>query len=212
MIAIFYSYPIDYRQLVWKLRKFLAEIKIDDAPDLASHQWNAGETGFRLQLILDVFWQGEDQGSPWNCRRHWKRICHSSWLWFSRWKQIISIYKGINLIGHWTVNGLAGTLYSISKSGWMEADDFLQWFMKSFVPSVLHLLSKGLVVLFIDGHHSHISLQLVKTEKEKGIHLYCLPLHAAHILQPLNVGVYGPIKQAWKRLWRITKQRHEQQM
>ena len=78
----------------------------------------------------------------------------------------------------------------------MEADDFLQWLLKSFVPSVIHLLSKGLVVFFIDGHQSHISLQLVKTEKEKGIHLYCLPPHAAHILQPLNVGVYGPIKQA----------------
>ena len=58
---MFYSHPIDYRQLVWKMRKFLAEIKIDDAPDLASHQWNADETGFCLQLLLDVFWQGEDR-------------------------------------------------------------------------------------------------------------------------------------------------------
>ena len=43
------------------MRKFLAKIKIDDAPDLASHQWKVDETGFRLQLLLDVFWQGEDR-------------------------------------------------------------------------------------------------------------------------------------------------------
>ena len=43
------------------MRKFLAEIKIDHAPDLASHQWNADETGFHLHLLLDMFWQGEDQ-------------------------------------------------------------------------------------------------------------------------------------------------------
>ena len=43
------------------MRKLLAEIKIDNAPDLASHLWNADETGFRLQLLLGMFWQGEDQ-------------------------------------------------------------------------------------------------------------------------------------------------------
>ena len=106
----------------------------------------------------------------------------------------------MNLYGRWTVSGLAGTLYSVSKSGWMEADNFLQWFLKLFVPSVTHLLSKGPVVLFVDGHQSHISLQLVKTAKENGIHLYCLPPHTTHILQPLDVGVYGPVKQAWKKI------------
>ena len=53
---------------------------------------------------------------------------------------------------------------------------------------------------FVDGHQSHISLQLVKTAKEKGIHLYCLPPHTTDKLQPLDVGVYGPIKQAWKKI------------
>jgi len=47
-----------------------------------------------------------------------------------------------------------------------------------------------------------ISLKLIKTAKNEGIHLHCLPPHTTHdhILQPFDVGVYGPIKQSWKKI------------
>ena len=76
----------------------------------------------------------------------------------------------------------------------MEADNFITWFVKLFLPAVDHLLHTGPVLLLVDGHYSHVSLPLIRTAKEKGVHLYCLPPHTTHILQPLDVGVYGPVK------------------
>ena len=95
------------------------------------------------------------------------------------------LYKGVNLYLHWTTSGPAGTLYGVSNSGWMESDNFLEWFNKMFLPAVNHLLRTRAVVLFIDGHHSHLSLSLIRTANEKGVHLYFLSPHTTHILQPL---------------------------
>ena len=62
------------------------------------------------------------------------------------------------------------------------------------------LLESGHVILFVDGHHSHISIKLVQLAREKNVELICLPPHTTHILQPLDVGVYGPFKQEWRRI------------
>ena len=109
-----------------------------------------------------------------------------------------TVYKGKNLYARWTSGGPAGALYGMSDSGWMESSNFLSWFEKLLVPAVDSLLSEGPVVLFVDGHHSHLSLPLVRTAREKGVHIFCLPPHTTHVLQPLDVGVYGPVKKAWQ--------------
>ena len=49
----------------------------------------------------------------------------------------------------------------------------------------------------MDGHTSHINLAVAEFCREKSIILFCLPPHASHILQPLDVSVYGPLKQFW---------------
>ena len=49
----------------------------------------------------------------------------------------------------------------------------------------------------MDGHSSHINLAVSSFCREKGIILYCFPPHASHILQPLDVSVYGPLKKLW---------------
>ena len=34
---------------------------------------------------------------------------------------------------------------------------------------------------------------------DHNIHLFCLPPHTTHRLQPLNVGIFGPLQQAWTK-------------
>ena len=41
--------------------------------------------------------------------------------------------------------------------------------------------------------------------KSQGINLFCLPPHLTHILQPLDVGVYGPAKKTWKVIMKDNK-------
>jgi hypothetical protein len=54
------------------------------------------------------------------------------------------------------------------------------------------------VALFFDGHHSHISLELIRKARDNNILLLCLPPNTTHLLQPLDVGVFAPLKNAWK--------------
>ena len=93
-----------------------------------------------------------------------------------------------------------GTLYSMSTSGWMEAPNFLEWFTKLFFPAVEEMVQTGPVVLFLDGHQSHAALPLIELAKDHGVILYALPPHTTHLLQPLDVGVFAPLKQVWSQV------------
>ena len=68
-----------------------------------------------------------------------------------------------------------------------------------FLPA-MHLSSKLPVVLFFDGHHSHMSISLIELARSNNVHLVCFPPHCTHILQPLDVSVFGPVKATWRKV------------
>jgi hypothetical protein len=49
-------------------------------------------------------------------------------------------------------------------------------------------------LLLIDGHASHISYEFCRFALEHNIHLISLPAHSTHLLQPLDVGLFGPLQ------------------
>nr|CAI5865741.1 unnamed protein product [Callosobruchus analis] len=55
------------------------------------------------------------------------------------------------------------------------------------------------VLLFLDGHKSHINMELSKFCSEKGILLCCLLPSATHILQPCDVAIFKCLKNQWKK-------------
>ena len=99
-----------------------------------------------------------------------------------------------------TQGGPPGTFYSMSCSGWMETANFHEWFVKMFLTSVSDIVKTGPVVLFLDGHKSHITLQLIEMAKEHNVIIYVFPPHTTHILQPLDVGVFKPLKSVWSQV------------
>ena len=88
----------------------------------------------------------------------------------------------------------AGAVHGVSESGWIDACNFLSWILKLVCLAVSHLASTGPVFLFMDGHHSHISLPLIRAVRENNVQLFCLPQNCTHVLQPLDVGVFAPLK------------------
>ena len=46
----------------------------------------------------------------------------------------------------------------------------------------------------MDGHSSHITGDLIALCIQNDIDILILPPHCSHLLQPLDVGVYGPMK------------------
>jgi hypothetical protein len=54
-------------------------------------------------------------------------------------------------------------------------------------------------LLVIDGHESHNSLEFQQYCKDNKIITLCMPPHLSHLLQPLDVGCFSPLKKAYGR-------------
>jgi len=89
------------------------------------------------------------------------------------------------------------TMFAQQKSGWMNGEICERWLETHFIkyaPPVRPLL------LVFDGLKAHISLKLIEVAEKNKILLYCLPPHSSHLLQPLDVSVFGPLKVGWRRV------------
>ncbi|CAF1487813.1 unnamed protein product, partial [Didymodactylos carnosus] len=88
--------------------------------------------------------------------------------------------------------------YNCSRNGWMEEEIFFKWFMEICIPYIKDIARPLLLIL--DGHSSHRSVRLVEAAIEHQVILFALPLHTTHILQPLDVVVFKPVKEKWKQI------------
>ena len=85
-----------------------------------------------------------------------------------------------------------------SDSGWISSDTFFGWLSNLFYPSVKDKVQFP-IILFIDGHTSHVNIAVSDFCRDHDIILHCFPAHASHILQPLDVSVFGPLKKSWNK-------------
>ena len=56
------------------------------------------------------------------------------------------------------------------------------------------------VFLIQDGHHSHISLELIRRAHDNNIVILCLPPNTTHLLQPFDIAIFAPVKKEWKKI------------
>lgn len=85
-----------------------------------------------------------------------------------------------------------GTIGAATPSGWMTTEIFVQW-LKHFI-SYSHPTQEFPVLLLMDNHISHVSIEAKKLARENNVCLLTLPPHTSHKLQPLDRTVYGPLK------------------
>ena len=64
------------------------------------------------------------------------------------------------------------------------------------------------VLLIIDGHESHKSLVFQDLCEQNKIITLCMPPHSSHILQPLDVGCFAPLKRAYSKEIRVLATDH----
>lgn len=94
----------------------------------------------------------------------------------------------------------------ISDNGWMTGETFYEYVSNVFYPWVI---SNGIelpIILFVDGHTSHMTLELSQFCSDKMIILVALHPNATHILQPMDVAVFHPLKSNWRvavHKWRV---------
>lgn len=91
-----------------------------------------------------------------------------------------------------------GWLLGKSETGWMKADIFYDYIVKGLNKWVEEQNVPKPVLVFVDGHKSHLTLRLSEYCNENGIILYALPPNATHLIQPADVSVFKPLKSEWK--------------
>jgi hypothetical protein len=105
------------------------------------------------------------------------------------------IFTGKRKIDHLIDGDLPGTDYTVTESCWSNADVF-QEYMKDHFSKYVHVKEGEHLLLLYDGH---VTLSLIDWAKERSIILFLLPPHASHILQPLDVGCFGPLQKIYNK-------------
>lgn len=116
------------------------------------------------------------------------------------------VYKADHLWDQWLEGGPEGTRYNRSKSGWFDSACFEDWFNTVIVPYAK--TKSGRKVIIGDNLSSHFSESVLKTCEELNIIFVCLPPKTTHLLQPLDVAFYAPLKKYWRDVltdWKRTE-------
>ena len=100
--------------------------------------------------------------------------------------------------GPYARDGPMGALYSISDNGYMDTELFHGFISKLFIPYTNQIAGPKLLIL--DGHGSHLNIDVINLCRESNIHLYCLPPHTTHIFQPLDVVIFRPVKAHFNKI------------
>jgi len=108
------------------------------------------------------------------------------------------IFKGQNIMTNWLPKERPkGWKFAANAKGWTNNFHGVEW-LKHFNLATQKQLrsSDDYRLLICDGHDSHISAEFVSICIRNRIDLLLLPPHSSHLLQPLDVGVFAPLKRA----------------
>lgn len=89
--------------------------------------------------------------------------------------------------------------FGFSDNGWMTSKNFFEYVANVFHPWLEEKSIEFPIILYIDGHSSHITLPLSQFCQNKKIILIALFPNATHIIQPLDVAFFRPFKIAWQK-------------
>jgi hypothetical protein len=164
--------------------------------------YNFDETGFLMGMLsgAKVVTSSDRRGRPRTKQpgnREWVSVIHAvsttGWV-----LPPYIIVKGKYHLLPWYENGQMPPEWRVhpSENGWTTNEIGLDW-LKHFDKYTRSRTVGGYRLLILDGHESHHSLDFDDYCKEQNIITLCMPPHSSHILQPLDVGCFGPLKVAY---------------
>ncbi|CBQ69138.1 related to transposase [Sporisorium reilianum SRZ2] len=87
--------------------------------------------------------------------------------------------------------------FSKGPSGWTDNELAILWAENVFDANMKLSTPSEWRLLIIDGHASHTSSRFIDALWKRHILPVCLPAHATHVMQPLDVSIFGPITVAY---------------
>jgi hypothetical protein len=166
--------------------------------------WNFDETGFMMGVFSTsmVITCIERHGRPKELQpgnREWVTVIQAinaaGWaiepfIVVAGQNHLQNWYQECNIPGDWAI--------ATTQNGWTDNGTGLEW-LKHFNRCSLKRTIGTYRLLILDGHESHHSVDFELYCKENNIITLCMPAHASHLLQPLDVGCFGPLKRAYSR-------------
>ncbi|XP_015111355.1 uncharacterized protein C01G6.5 [Diachasma alloeum] len=103
--------------------------------------------------------------------------------------------KGKKKNQDWEENLPPGShIYMSPKSSYINSELFIRWLEEAFFPNLTG--PKNLLIL--DGHGSHMQYAALELCRQHDVIVVCLPSHTTHKLQPLDVSIFGRLKDKFK--------------
>lgn len=162
--------------------------------------YNMDETGFSIgmiqasRVIVNSNMQSQYQAQP--GRQEWISVVECITADGTSIPPFI-IFKGEQLLSSWLPTAVPENWhFSCNSKGWTSNIHRLEWLRTCFEPATRYKANGRTRLLICDGHDSHISANFIAHCINNNIILLILPPHTSHLLQPLDVGVFGPLKQA----------------
>jgi hypothetical protein len=168
--------------------------------------WNFDETDFAMGLcstakVITAVERSERPHRVIQGNREWVTIIESV---SSKGVSIlpIVILKGANQQATWYQESKLPSTWWIatSENGWTIDTIGLHWLKTVFEPMSKCYMTGTKRLLILDGHSSHLTADFDTFCKKHAIICLCMPAHASQLLQPLDVGVFGPLKRAYGKL------------
>ncbi|KFY29453.1 hypothetical protein V491_00028 [Pseudogymnoascus sp. VKM F-3775] len=103
---------------------------------------------------------------------------------------LVSWYKNSGFPSNWVI--------AITENGWTTNERGIDW-IQHFEKHIKTRSIGGYRLLVLDGHESHYSDDFEEYYKEHNIITLYMPAHSSHLLQPLDVGCFSPLKKAYSR-------------
>ncbi|XP_041360715.1 uncharacterized protein LOC121376969 [Gigantopelta aegis] len=107
------------------------------------------------------------------------------------------VFKGKRMREELLAGCTAGTAGTVSETGWSNTGIFQKYLKEHFSKYVPAASSDKPVLILYDGHTSHINVSLIQWARERHIILFVLPAHTSHVLQPMDVGCFGPFERIY---------------
>jgi hypothetical protein len=111
----------------------------------------------------------------------------------------------IHVYNTWVEGGPKNARYNRTRSGWFDEVTFEDWFFSLVLPKLRK--QDGKKVLVGDNLSSHLN-----SRNKHNIAFVCLFPNGTHLLQPLDVAYFAPLKKAWRALlfhWRKSAAGHK---
>ena len=175
------------------LEKVLAEFNIKP-----ENIYNMDESGFAIgekeagRVIIDARVRQKFQAKP--GRQEWVTVVECVCADGSHIPPLV-IFKAENLSKEWIPASIHGNWrFNCNSKGWTSNAHGLDWLKRCFDPETRAKADGKYRVLICDGHDSHITAEFIAHCIDNNILLMILPPHSSHLTQPLDVGVFGPLK------------------